>query len=671
MRLNKLILLCTLATLVQACGDGRSSNSNTPTNSTPPTNIAPPAAPEATTPISGSAVKGPLVGALVQAHEFDPSAENFIGDLLDVGETGPDSAVTDVEIPTSYTGIVILVVSADEDTIDLTTGEAPVITRLTTVISAAQLSAQIPIYATPLTTIALDLAVSKAGEDSSLYPSDGEAGVSEAEFLQAVSSASGQTAALLGFGLDQSVDIFSTPPIVNDSVTTPAQLAASTAYRTAIEGVSAVVVLLQEAAENVNADTTLTTTNILAALAQDITDGDIDGESDQGAIEAITEIEGDGSAIEILLTTDPSTLFVPGTTIAITQIGQLLIEEAETTSTEDTVLEATDYSPQMNATVSDIDGDGVADTADVFPTDETESIDADQDGVGDNGDAFPEDATESADSDQDGVGDNADAFPNNESETNDTDNDGTGDNSDVFPDDPTESADTDNDGVGDNTDTFPNDANETIDTDNDGVGDNGDVFPTDQTETSDSDSDGVGDNTDTFPNNANETIDTDNDGVGDNGDAFPNDANETIDTDNDGVGDNGDAFPADQTETSDSDSDGVGDNTDTFPNNANETIDTDNDGVGDNGDAFPNDANETIDTDNDGVGDNGDAFPADDSENTDSDDDGVGDNSDNCPTIANFDQADADRNNIGDACDDGDGSNAVWGQSNWNDSNWQ
>jgi hypothetical protein len=565
MRLNKLILLCTLATLVQACGDGSSSNSNTPTNSTttpsPPTNIAPPAAPEATTPISGSAVKGPLVGALVQAHEFDPSAENFIGDLLDVGETGPDSAVTDVAIPTSYTGIVILVVTADEDTIDLTTGEAPVITRLTTVISAAQLSAQIPIYATPLTTIALDLAVSKAGEDSSLYPSDGEAGVSEAEFLQAVSSASGQTAALLGFGLDQSVDIFSTPPIVNDSVTTPAQLAASTAYRTAIEGVSAVVVLLQEAAENVNADTTLTTTNILAALAQDITDGDIDGESDQGAIEAITEIEGDGSAIEILLTTDPSTLFVPGTTIAITQIGQLLIEEAETTSTEDTVLEATDYMPQMNATVSDIDGDGVADTADVFPTDETESIDADQDGVGDNGDAFPEDATESADSDQDGVGDNADAFPNNESET--------------------------------------------------------------------------------------------------------------IDTDNDGTGDNGDAFPTDQTETSDSDSDGVGDNTDTFPNDANETIDTDNDGVGDNGDTFPNDANETIDTDNDGVGDNGDAFPADDSENTDSDDDGVGDNSDNCPTTPNFDQADAGNNNIGDACDDGDGSNAVWGQSNWNDSNWQ
>jgi hypothetical protein len=609
MRLNKLILLCTFAALVQACGDGSSSNSSTPTNATttpsPPANIAPPAAPEATTAISGSAVKGPLIGALVQAHEFDPRAENFIGDLIDAGETGSDSAVTGVEIPASYTGTVILVVTADEDTIDLTTGEAPVITRLTTVISAAQLSAQIPIYATPLTTIALDLAVSKAGEDSSLYPSDGEAGISEAEFLQAVSSAAGQTAALLGFGLDQSVDIFSTPPVVNDSVTTPAQLAASTAYRTAIEGVSAVVVLLQEAAENVNADTTSTTTNILAALAQDITDGDIDGESDQGAIEAITEIEGDGSAIEILLTSDPSTLFVPGTTIAITQIGQLLIEEAETTSTEDTVLEATDYTPQINATVSDIDGDGVADTADVFPTDETESIDADEDGVGNNGDAFPEDATESADSDQDGVGDNADVFPNDDSETIDTDNDGTGDNSDVFPDDPTESADTDNDGIGDN----------------------GDDFPTDQTETSDSDSDGVGDNTDTFPN----------------------DANETIDTDNDGVGDNGDAFPTDQTETSDSDSDGVGDNAD----------------------VFPNDAEETIDTDNDGVGDNGDAFPADDSENTDTDDDGVGDNSDNCPTIANFDQADADNNNIGDACDNGDGSNAVWGQSNWNESDWQ
>jgi hypothetical protein len=555
--------------------------------------------------ISGSAVKGPLIGAVVEAHKFDPSAENFIGDLLDAGETGPDSAVTGVDIPASYTGTVILVVTADDDTIDLTTGEAPVITRLTTVISAAQLSAQTPIYATPLTTIALDLALSKAGEDSSLYPSDGEAGVSEAEFLQAVSSASGQTAALLGFGLDQSVDIFSTPPVVNDSVTTPAQLAASTAYRTAIEGVSAVVVLLQEAAENTNAGTTSTTTSILAALAQDITDGDIDGESDQGAIAAITEIEGDGNAIEALLTTDPNTLFVPGTTIAITQIGQLLIEEAETTSTETTVLEATDYTPKINVTVSDIDSDGVADTVDAFPTDETETVDTDSDGVGDNGDVFPEDPLESADTDTDGIGDNSDAFPNDETETVDTDSDGVGDNSDVFPDDPTESADTDEDGVGDN----------------------GDAFPTDQTETIDSDSDGVGDNTDTFPN----------------------DATETIDTDNDGAGDNGDAFPTDQTETIDSDSDGVGDNTDTFPN----------------------DAEETVDTDNDGVGDNGDAFPADDSETTDTDDDGVGDNSDNCPTTPNFDQADDDGNNIGDACDNSDGSNAVWGQSNWNESNWQ
>jgi hypothetical protein len=59
------------------------------------------------------------------------------------------------------------------------------------------------------------------------------------------------------------------------------------------------------------------------------------------------------------------------------------------------------------------------------------------------------------------------------------------------------------------------------------------------------------------------------------------------------------------------------------------------------------------DTDGDGVPDNLDAFPNDPDEWADTDGDTIGDNADNCPAVANLDQADADGNGFGDACDAG------------------
>ena len=80
-------------------------------------------------------------------------------------------------------------------------------------------------------------------------------------------------------------------------------------------------------------------------------------------------------------------------------------------------------------------------------------------------------------------------------------------------------------------------------------------------------------------------------------------------------------------------------------------VDTDQDGVPDTLDAFPNDFNESADSDGDGVGDRRDVFPSDASESGDGDLDGTGDNADNCPAVYNPDQADADVNGAGDACD--------------------
>ena len=106
----------------------------------------------------------------------------------------------------------------------------------------------------------------------------------------------------------------------------------------------------------------------------------------------------------------------------------------------------------------------------------------------------------------------------------------------------------------------------------------------------------------------------------------------------------------------DTDSDGRRDEVDNCPEIINPNQDDlDNDGRGDVCDS---------DIDGDRTENDDDFDPFDSSEQSDTDRDGVGDNSDNCPRDPNSDQADANNNNIGDACDgdadiDGDGwSNA-------------
>ena len=334
-------------------------------------------------------------------------------------------------------------------------------------------------------------------------------------------------------------------------------------------------------------------------------------------------------------------------------------EDSTIDSDGDGVVDCADEFPSDPAESSDIDGDGIGNSAD---------IDADGDGVNDSSDGFPLDFAETLDSDGDGIGNNRDinddgdkhddwqdAFPLDSSEYLDTDLDGIGNNADL---------DDDNDGISDSLDALPLDSSESIDTDGDGIGDNAeidddcdcvadseDAFPLDATESEDTDGDGVGDNADIFPTDPSESQDTDGDGVGDNADAFPNNANESYDTDSDGIGNNVD---------DDDDGDGALDDQDAFPLDPSETIDSDSDGVGDNGDPFPNDPSEWLDTDLDGIGNN-----------TDSDDDGdgVADAEDRYPLISLGGLSDSDGDGIPDDCDNGvcegtsmiaDTANAEW-----------
>ena len=534
--------------LVAGCGGGSSSPG-----------VSPPPPPPVQIAVLGAGVKGPLAGAQVVVFSIDEAASDWKGAEIDAGETDNAAAIIDLEIPETITGLVLLEFTADSDTIDITTGVAPALAVVRTIVDASRISIGDSIYATPLTTMAIDVATANVDEVG-LFGGNGDGVTSSDEIAAALATAGQQVASTFGFSLLDDVDIFATPPMLTADTDSTEEQSAVASYRTAIEAATAIIQAITDESLANNPGSTLTNDVVLAALGQDLTDGIIDGVADSVAVTDFADV----TDLNATVTQDPLLLTIPGTTTLVGDIEDVLVAETDTTGAgvDTTELEdgTIDVDPMPAATVPDSDGDTVRDDVDNCVADANtdqldfdndlsgDACDADDDNdqVADVDDAFPLDPAESIDTDADGIGDNADP---------DDDNDGVMDGADAFPLDPNESVDTDADGVGNNADP---------DDDDDGVDDADDAFPLDPAETTDTDSDGVGNNADT---------DDDGDSVPDLVDAFPLDPTETTDTDGDGIGDNADA---------DDDNDGVADDVDNCPTIANPNQeDADMDGVGD------------------------------------------------------------------------------------------
>ena len=466
--------------LLTACGDGGGSSSGSDDSSTT---------------VSGAAVKGPLANADVSLYAIDLSAADLKGDLISTATTDATSFVSGLTLPSTYAGQQLLVeFSANDATTDINTGVAPIITTLVNVVDADSLLTGTAVYATPLTTMAVKLATAKADEGNP-YSGDDNGTIDAGEFSAALDVAAGQVLSTLGFGLDTSFDLYTAVPLVTAATTDTAALTSVVGYRQAIESLAVVV---NDLSENVLSGAS-SSDDVLAALVEDMTDGDIDGQSESGAVSVFSSVSA--AAVQGSVTQDVSQMTIPGTTTTISDIESLIAAETDTTgvTTSTTELEdgSIDSTPGTAEVVSDIDGDGVADSEDAFPEDDSEWLDSDGDGTGDNADAFDDDPTETTDTDGDGVGDNSDAFPDDADEYLDSDGDGTGDNADAFDDDPTETTDTDGDGIGDNSDPYPDNS----DGDADGVEDGTDNCPTvANAGQEDEDGDGIGDACDSDEN---------------------------------------------------------------------------------------------------------------------------------------------------------------------------
>ncbi|BCD96532.1 hypothetical protein [Marinagarivorans cellulosilyticus] len=488
-------LACFIISFLSACGDGGSdaSNDNGNVSSGNNDNDNPSSATEFS--LSGSAVKGPLAQAQISIYAMDLSTASAKGNLLARGTTNDQAQIVDLSLTGELSGWYLIEYSITDNTIDINTGVSPIFNELISAVNAAHIESAKPLYATPLTTMAVNLALDRADKGSP-YSGNGDETISEPEFASALLLAEAQVKSVFGFGIGDDVSLFETPPLITEDTDSIQEQTEVAEYRLAIEAVAAIASSVSE-----NSSAEESAEDILEALTLDLADGSIDGQGSEGAVPVLEQLD---QSIDMAITNlDLDALLVPGTETALTDIEALLIDELLTTnvSADVTLLEdgSINVEPSEIVLDADADADGVADEDDAFPLDPQETIDSDEDGVGDNGDAFPNDPTEIADSDDDQVGDNADAFPNAPEESVDSDEDGVGNNSDDFPNDPSETTDSDNDQVGDNADAFPNDPSETTDSDNDQVGDNSDAFPSDPSESMDSDEDGVGDNADAYP----------------------------------------------------------------------------------------------------------------------------------------------------------------------------
>lgn len=650
-----------------------------------------------THPLTGGGVKGPLANADVAAYLLDTSQADFkASSALDTGTTNTAAAITGLNLPNPLNPPYILEFTSNANTVDLTTCAtpsnpsacpAPVITTMRTVLTQEMLDSGAPIYATPLTTMATDMAIRNAGS-----------GATAQAFLAAWDTAKANVLSTLGFGASADIDIAQTPPLMNATTDTQAEQLAAAKYRAAVEAVTAIVYQMNQTASGTTPDA------VLSELSGDLADGLIDG-----TVGGQTSTILDSTALAVL-DQEPDTLPIPNDpqNRTVGDVEDIVADETSQTGGPSVDPAAIPVQTKPAQTNPDMDGDGYLNVNDAFPNDASEWLDTDGDGIGNNADsdddndgvpdasdAFPLDSTEWLDTDGDGTGNNAD---------NDDDNDGTPDANDDFPLDMTRQHknDQDNDGWDalydpddtDNTnpgtpfadvdpdgDGIPNDVD--TDDDGDGVPDSNDAFPLDASESADLDNDGTGDNSDddidgdgvlnsadAYPRDA--TADTDTDGDGKPDVAYTDASRSTIDTarsdpddDNDGLSDEQeDALGTDPLKR-DSDGDGRLDKSDAFPLDSTEWLDTDGDGTGNNADTDDDndglsDAEEAslgtkplvADTDGDTLtdGEEVNGTPATNPLSKDTDGDTYNDNADNCPATSN-DQTDTNGNGKGDACD--------------------
>ena len=432
------ILLCSL--VLTACGSSDSPKSKSETANT----------------INIMGVDGPLAGADIAVYDLqdyldaDLEIEKPDTLLAAPATTDPVTALADnlALVSDAGTGPFLIVVTANSTTTDLTTGEAPVVSEVKTIKTLLDLDESLRTYASPLTSLAVDIAM-----DDPNFADNFSAGLEAAQQ---------KAKALFGFGMNPEIDIFTVPPILDETTTDPVVQQQVAEYRAATETFAAVVEQL------VSDEVFASNEKALEIIVDDALDGVIDGTQ---IVEEVNKVDENylsdtdrlpvGTTIQDLLNNNDSGL---SDNYAVDDSVVVVISSPD--SDNDGVFNDVDAFDSDPLLVADPDGDSVDSsgllevTQDNCPTvSNQDQLDTDTDGAGNACDAFPNDADN--DIDGDNVSGDVDNCPSvaNATQTN-SDTDAQGDACD---------ADDDNDSVLDTDDAFPINPLLAADPDGDGI----------------------------------------------------------------------------------------------------------------------------------------------------------------------------------------------------------
>ncbi len=273
---------------------------------------------------NGAGVKGPLVGAQVTMYRLDPERADLKGAVVALGSTDANAQLQ-LAVPGDAANLGPFLIEYSNGT--ERNGNIPAIESLQTVMTSAQLLAGTPVYATPLSSLAIAHARQIADRpDDAIDPvtvglsGDNNGTVDQDEFMDALLSSGEQIKQSLGLGvLDEEIDLFTTPPVVEQG----SDLDETIALRIANEVFAAIV-------ENIKADamsngSAVSGDTLLASLAVDFSDGSFDGQADSLPVAEL----GAANDIADHFDVEPDQLQVPDSEYTIAEMDELLSEETQ------------------------------------------------------------------------------------------------------------------------------------------------------------------------------------------------------------------------------------------------------------------------------------------------------------------------------------------------------
>lgn len=270
--------------------------------------------------LSGAAVKGPLVGAVVSVFNFDATAPRFYDADAPLAETVTDAngRFAGLEVPDDAPGPFIVVVDGS-NAIDTMTGQPPVLREMTTVVSRSQAQDAQSAYATPLTTLAVRMT-----QNSLSLGSDAQA------FSSALQSAGEDVRDAVGLGLAADTNLFTAAPIVEEGATSQADFDQVAQMRASIELFATVAHSVAQASQD--RPVWLSTDEVLEQVAADLSsDGILDNTANGIPLDAVDPE---------LLAVDPRTLVIANTATTVGSIGEVLLTEVSDTRTDLASLDA-------------------------------------------------------------------------------------------------------------------------------------------------------------------------------------------------------------------------------------------------------------------------------------------------------------------------------------------